>query len=119
MRGLTVETRIQSVPVKAPIPTLELFSSSRVSGRTVVQIGPVENGGRSTGSDGRPLFRGILRAASGNRRSGEIGRGGDLAWRRLQAAHLSLRLPGTRSRGAAHAQPGAAKKPACPLFRKS
>jgi 3-deoxy-7-phosphoheptulonate synthase len=44
MHGLTVETRIQSVPVKAPIPTLELFSSSRVSGRTVVQIGPVKMG---------------------------------------------------------------------------
>jgi 3-deoxy-7-phosphoheptulonate synthase len=38
MHGLTVETRIQSVP------TLELFSSSRVSGRTVVQIGSVKMG---------------------------------------------------------------------------
>jgi 3-deoxy-7-phosphoheptulonate synthase len=44
MHGLTVETRIQSVPVKAPTPTLELFSSSRVSGRTVVQIGSVKMG---------------------------------------------------------------------------
>jgi 3-deoxy-7-phosphoheptulonate synthase len=44
MHGLTVETRIQSVPVKAPMPTLELFSSARVSGRTVVQIGSVKMG---------------------------------------------------------------------------
>ena len=44
MHGLTVETRIQSVPVKPPMPTLELFSSSRVSGRTVVQIGSVKMG---------------------------------------------------------------------------
>jgi 3-deoxy-7-phosphoheptulonate synthase len=44
MHGLTVETRIQSVPVKAPTPTLELFSSARVSGRTVVQIGSVKMG---------------------------------------------------------------------------
>jgi 3-deoxy-7-phosphoheptulonate synthase len=44
MHGLTLETRIQSVPVNASIPTLELFSSARVSGRTVVQIGSVKMG---------------------------------------------------------------------------
>ena len=35
----------------------------------MVQVGPVEIGRRSTGHDGRALFRGILPAASGNRRS--------------------------------------------------
>ena len=32
MHGLTGDTRNKSVPVKPPMPTLELFSSSRVSG---------------------------------------------------------------------------------------
>src|SRR5271165_6571154 len=44
MHSLTVEARIQSVAVKAPKPPLELFSSARVSERTVVRIGSVEIG---------------------------------------------------------------------------
>src|ERR1700692_4575348 len=44
MQSLTVEGGIQSAEVKAPMPPRELFSSTRVGKRTVVQVGSVKIG---------------------------------------------------------------------------
>jgi 3-deoxy-D-arabino-heptulosonate 7-phosphate (DAHP) synthase len=44
MQSLTVEAGIESGAVKAPVPPRELFSSTRVGKRTVVQVGSVKIG---------------------------------------------------------------------------
>ena len=90
MQSLTVEAGTESASVKAPMPPRELFSSTRVGKRTVVQVGSVKIGAGQPVMMAGPMLRGVLRAATGNRRSSKTCRRRDFAWRCLQAADLAL-----------------------------
>ena len=75
--------------------------------RTVIPVNGVDVGGNAVRHHGRPVLGGKRKADHGNCRGRGSERRQDSAWWRLQASHLSLRLPGAGARGAETSGQGA------------
>ena len=99
--------------------------SSRTSSRrgsssampTVVRVGEGDGSDhwrRRDRRDRRPVLGREPRDAAGDRARRARRRRDHAARRRVQAAHVAVRVPGTRRGGAARCSPRCARRPACP-----